>query len=201
MASPRTVPKRCPEMIVPAAPKAGSSRDEQKRPHATRNAAVKKSARNKNKRRSPLDKLAKMLNIPRSTIYLYAQQLKLPCIRFGNRYVLPDDMEERLTSLAWENWRPPNEKLHRGDAKTESSTPGGQNTRSWHTSATGTTAVAKRRRTGGVWLSPRQFAYRFGVGAGAVYGAVARGEVPSIRVGRHIRIPPDSIEVILRRIT
>jgi excisionase family DNA binding protein len=106
-------------------------------------------------------------------------------------------MEEQLESLAWQNWRPLNEKLQRGDAKTGSSMPGEQNTGSWHTSAIGATAVTKQRRTGRVWLSPRQFAHRFGVGTGAVYGAVARGEMPSIRVGRHIRIPPDTVEVIL----
>jgi excisionase family DNA binding protein len=62
------------------------------------------------------------------------------------------------------------------------------------------TAAVKRRRTRKVWLSPRQLARQFGAGTSAVYGAVERGEVPAIRVGRHIRIPPDSIEVILRHI-
>jgi excisionase family DNA binding protein len=60
------------------------------------------------------------------------------------------------------------------------------------------TPVVKRRRTRNVWLSPRQFAREFGVGTSAVYGAVERGEVPAIRVGRHIRIPLDSIERIIR---
>ena len=60
------------------------------------------------------------------------------------------------------------------------------------------TANPKRRRTSNVWLSPRQFAQQFGVGTSAVYGAVERGEVPAIRVGRHIRIPPDTVETILR---
>ena len=59
------------------------------------------------------------------------------------------------------------------------------------------TAAAKRRRTGSVWLSPRQFARQFGVGISAVYGAVERGEVPAIRLGRHIRIPPDTVEKLL----
>lgn len=62
------------------------------------------------------------------------------------------------------------------------------------------TTAGRRRRTGNVWLSPRQFAHRFGVGTSAVYGAVERGEVPAIRVGRHIRIPPDSVENLLRHI-
>jgi excisionase family DNA binding protein len=63
------------------------------------------------------------------------------------------------------------------------------------------TIVVKRRRTGNAWLSPRQFARRFGVGTSAVYGAVERAEVPAIRVGRHIRIPPDAVERILRYLT
>jgi excisionase family DNA binding protein len=63
------------------------------------------------------------------------------------------------------------------------------------------TAAAQRRRTSYVWLSPRQFARRFGVGMSAVYGAVERGEVPAIRVGRHIRIPPDSVVSILLHVT
>jgi len=61
--------------------------------------------------------------------------------------------------------------------------------------------AAKRRRTSNVWLAPRQFAHRFGVGTSAVYGAIERGEVPAIRVGRHIRIPPGSVEDILRHVT
>jgi excisionase family DNA binding protein len=49
-------------------------------------------------------------------------------------------------------------------------------------------AAAKRRRTDNAWLSPRQVARRFGVGTSAIYGAVKRGELPAIRLGRHIRI-------------
>jgi excisionase family DNA binding protein len=44
-------------------------------------------------------------------------------------------------------------------------------------------------QTGDAWLSPRQVAQRFGVGTSAIYGAVKRGELPAIRLGRHIRIP------------
>jgi excisionase family DNA binding protein len=57
--------------------------------------------------------------------------------------------------------------------------------------------VGVKRRTRNVWLSPRQFARQFGAGTSAVYGAVDRGEVPIIRVGRHIRLPPDTVETIL----
>src|SRR5947209_4269228 len=63
--------------------------------------------------------------------------------------------------------------------------------------ASPTTAV-KRRRTRNVWLSPREFARQFGVGVSAVYGAVERGELPAVRMGRHIRFPPESIERVIR---
>jgi excisionase family DNA binding protein len=147
---------------------------------ASRNTAVKKSAR-KRKKSNRLEELAKKLNIPRSTIYLYAQNQKIPCVRIGNRYVLPDDIEERIKSIAYENWTPQNDKLQR-PRKKEGDSPA---------------SAARRRGIGQVWLSPRQFARRFGVGTSAVYGAVERGEVPAFRIGRHIRIPPDSVEAIL----
>jgi len=76
----------------------------------SRNAAGKKSA-NKKKRRNSLEELAEKLNLSRSTIYLYARQRKIPCVRIGHRYVLPDDVEQRIKSLAYENWPPPDEKL------------------------------------------------------------------------------------------
>jgi len=84
---------------------------------AARNASGKKSARNKKKRRNRLEELAEKLNLSRSTIYLYARQRKIPCVRIGNRYVLPDDVEERIKSLAYENWPPPDEKLQRRGKK------------------------------------------------------------------------------------
>jgi excisionase family DNA binding protein len=82
-------------------------------PQATRNGPGKKSTRNKKKRRNPLEELAEKLNLSRSTIYLYARQRKIPCVRIGHRFVLPDDVEERIKALAYENWPPPDEKLQR----------------------------------------------------------------------------------------
>jgi excisionase family DNA binding protein len=87
----------------------------------TRNVARGKSAWNKKKRRNPLEELAEKLNLSRSTIYLYAQQRKIPCVRIGHRYVLPDDVEERIKSLAYENWPPPDEKLQRRRKKASDS--------------------------------------------------------------------------------
>jgi excisionase family DNA binding protein len=134
----------------------------------------KKTARKKKKRPTGLEELAKKLNIPRSTMYQYAKQGKIPRIKIGRRYGLPTDVEERFRSSAYEKWA----------ART-----GNCN------------GYPQRGPMEGVWLSPRQFARQFGVGTSAVYGAIERGELPAIRLGRHIRIPPDAVEVILRQIT
>lgn len=215
----------------------------------TRSDAEKKVARNRKKRRSPLEELAKKLGLPRSTIYLCAQQRKIPCVRFGRRWVLPDGVEQRIEALAYENWSPPDEKPERhrkkesecenasvmlrtarnGDewaaevhrlsaagrsvseiakelrlsvrvvARVRRNQLPAKSLRAAVYGATGasSTTAAKRRRTGNVWLSPRQFARRFGVGTSAVYGAVERGEVPAIRLGRHIHIPPDAVDRLL----
>ena len=80
---------------------------------ATRNTPGKKSARNKKKRRNPLEELAEKLHFARSTIYQYAKDGLIPCVKIGHRYVLPDDVEQRIKALAWENWVPPDEKLQR----------------------------------------------------------------------------------------
>jgi excisionase family DNA binding protein len=145
----------------------------------TRNVAGKKKSQNdRQKRRNPLDKLRKTLNIPRSSIYLYARQGKIPwCVPIGRRYGLPDDIEQRLKSLAYQNWR-----LRPAVPVAGGASPA---------------AAAKRRGAGKVWLSPRQIARRFRVGTSAVYGAVKRGEMPAISIGRHIRVPPDWVEDLL----
>jgi excisionase family DNA binding protein len=70
----------------------------------------KKSQRSKKKRLNPLEELGRKLGISRSTIYLYARQHKIPCVRVGHRYVLPDDAEQRIMALAYENWPPSDEK-------------------------------------------------------------------------------------------
>jgi excisionase family DNA binding protein len=72
-----------------------------------------KPARNKKKRRNPLEDLAKKLNLSRSTIYEYAKQGLIPCFKLGNRYIISDDVEQKLKALAWENWPPSDEKLQR----------------------------------------------------------------------------------------
>ena len=191
-----------------------------------------KTSHNKTKTRprNLLDELAKTLNIPRSTIYHYAKERRIPCGKIGNRYVIPDDIEERLKALAYENWRPLDEKLrYTGNVNTSSIVAqsvrskdalkgdecAGEVHRIWKPvqsvseaaaamfgrgSASSTVAI-ERRRTKNVWLSPRQFAQRFCVGTSAVYGAVERGELPAVRLGRHIRIPPDAVERLLCNVT
>lgn len=78
-----------------------------------RNTMAKKSVHNMKKKCNPLENLAKKLNLSRSTIYLYARQRKIPCVQIGRRYILPHDVEQRIMSLAYENWPPPKEKLQR----------------------------------------------------------------------------------------
>jgi excisionase family DNA binding protein len=80
---------------------------------AARNVAGTKSARNKKKRRNRLEELAEKFNLSRSTIYQYAKQRIIPCVKLGNRYIVPDDVEERIKSLAYENWPLPDEKMQR----------------------------------------------------------------------------------------
>jgi len=161
---------------------------------AASRAPGKKSAPNKKKRRNRIEELAKILNISRSSMYSYAKQGLIPCGWAGNRYLIPDDVEERLRSLAYENWRSRYEKRQRQHEE-------GSGRAAVLGAGSSSPTTANRRRTGSVWLSPRQFARRFGVGTSAVYGAVDRGEVPAIRIGRHIRIPPDAVETILHHIT
>jgi len=143
------------------------------------NAVCTKLACNKKKRRNRLEELGKKLNLPRSTIYQYAKERKITCVKLGDRYVLPDDVEQRIYALAFKNWVSEVARAVLGSGRASP------------------TAAKERGRTSNVWLSPRQFAQRFDVGTSAVYGAVERGEVPAIRMGRHIRIPPDAIEIIL----
>jgi len=163
---------------------------------AASRAPGKKSARNKKKRQNRIEELAKILNIPRSSMYSYASQGLIPVGWTGTRYLIPDDVEERLRWLAYENWRPLYGKPQRQREKESDCC---------RTAVLGagssSPTTPNRRRTGSVWLSPRQFARRFGVGTSAAYGAVERREVPAIRIGRHIRIPPDAVETILRHIT
>jgi excisionase family DNA binding protein len=167
-----------------------------------RNCAGNRSAPGKKKRRNRVEELAVRLNLPRSSVYLYLSEGWIPCAWIRNRWLIPDDVEDKLKTRAYENWRAPNMELQQRrkegwDSKNDSvkaplrgRSPG-----------VATSAGAKRRETGDVWLSPRQFARRFGVGTGVVYGAVERGELPAIRLGRHIRIPPDAVEDVLSPIT
>jgi excisionase family DNA binding protein len=162
-----------------------------------RNGAGNGSAPSKKKKPNRVEKLAITLSIPRSSIYSYLPEGWIPCAPMGNRWLIPNDAEERLRVRAYENWRAPNkDRQQRRKEGCDSDDGPVKIRRSWRSSGVGT-GGAKRRRTANAWLSPRQFARRFGVGTDAVYGAVERGEVPAIRLGRHIRIPPDTVEMIL----
>jgi excisionase family DNA binding protein len=176
-------PKKMPTDDSPSGTEGQTIARREKTTQAARNATRQKAGRNKQKRRNRLEELAETLNISRSTIYQLAKQGKIPCGKLGGRYAVPDDAEDRIKSLAHENWHGQARSIAPPHLGTSGSFP---------------TGAAKRRRSANVWLSPRQFARRFGVGTGAVYGAVERGEVPAIRLGRHIRFPPDIVESILR---
>jgi excisionase family DNA binding protein len=80
---------------------------------STRNAAGKKSVRNKKKRRNRVEELAEKLGLARSTTYDLLKKRQLPGIKRGSRWIIPDpdDVDQRLKALAWENWDPPDEKL------------------------------------------------------------------------------------------
>jgi excisionase family DNA binding protein len=174
-------PKKMPTDDSPSGTEGQTAARRAKTTQAARNAARQKAARNKQKSRNRLEELAETLNISRSTIYQLAKQGKIPCGKLGGRYAVPDDAEDRIKSLAYENWHGRARSI--APPQLEASFP---------------TSAAKRCRSANVWLSPRQFAKRFGVGTSAVYGAVERGEAPAIRPGRHIRFPPDTVESILR---
>jgi excisionase family DNA binding protein len=88
---------------------------------ATRNAAVEKSVRNKKKRRNPVEELAEKLGFARSTTYDYLDKGMIPGVRIGHRWVLPDDVEQRIKALAYKDWPPPDEKLQRRRKKTSDS--------------------------------------------------------------------------------
>jgi excisionase family DNA binding protein len=169
----------------------------------------KKLSSQKERKLSRIELLAKRLNIPRSTIYELAKQGKIPCGRIGKRYLIPEDAEQRVFEWAYRNWRPPPEakpprrKEGQPDDQTASETtivPSEARTRTPTMIVRDNSppiTAAKPRRTGNAWLSPRQVAKWFGVGTSAVYGAVARGEVPAVRLGRHIRIPHDVVDKLL----
>jgi excisionase family DNA binding protein len=55
---------------------------------------------------SALELLGKSLGIRRSTIYQYAKEGKIPCVKIGNRWVVPEDAEQRIKELAYRNWPP-----------------------------------------------------------------------------------------------
>jgi len=128
MARRRTVPKTCPHTVRLGAPKTVSSRGAE-RLQAARNVAENRSPTSEKKRCNRIGQLSQILNIPRSSLYAYLPEGWIPCGWISNRWILPDDVEERLRARA--------------------------------------------------------------------YAAVGRGEVPAIRIGRHIRIPPETVEVLL----
>ena len=195
MARRRTVPKTCPHTVRLGAPKTVSSRGAE-RLQAARNVAENRSPTSEKKRCNRIGQLSQILNIPRSSLYAYLPEGWIPCGWISNRWILPDDVEDRLRARAYENWRPPDKKRQRR-CKGRDSESGSVKSPRWPASDVGAGAVAKPPRTGSVWLSPRQCARQFGIGTSAVYAAVGRGEVPAIRIGRHIRIPPETVEVLL----
>ena len=79
----------------------------------TRNYAQKNSAHKSNKRRNSVENLGRKFGIARSTVYEYLKRRIIPGVKVGNRWVIPDDVEDRIKALAYENWPPPREKLQR----------------------------------------------------------------------------------------
>jgi excisionase family DNA binding protein len=69
----------------------------------------KKLSPQKKRKLSAIERLGERLNLPRSTIYEYARQGKIPCVKIGGRYVIPPDAEQRILELAYRNWPPPPE--------------------------------------------------------------------------------------------
>jgi excisionase family DNA binding protein len=43
------------------------------------------------------------------------------------------------------------------------------------------------------WLRAREVAARLGLSADQIYAMIARGELPSVRVGRAVRVPEDAL--------
>jgi hypothetical protein len=49
------------------------------------------------------------------------------------------------------------------------------------------------------WQSPREFAAELGLSPNAVYAAIKRGEVPHVKIGKRIALPPDTAERLLHQ--
>jgi len=71
----------------------------------TRNTTEEKPANKKKKRRNRVEELGENLGLGRSTTYDYLDKGELPGEKIGHRWVVPDDVEERIKALAWEKWR------------------------------------------------------------------------------------------------
>jgi excisionase family DNA binding protein len=87
---------------------------------ATRNTTRKNSARKK-KRRNPVEELSEKLGLSRSTTYEYLNKRIIPGVRIGHRWILPDDVEDRIKARAYEDWPPPDKKLRRQRKKSSDS--------------------------------------------------------------------------------
>jgi excisionase family DNA binding protein len=72
---------------------------------ATRNITEENSANKKKKRRNRVEELGENLGLGRSTTYEYLDKGELPGEKIGHRWVVPDDVEDRIKALAWEKWR------------------------------------------------------------------------------------------------
>jgi hypothetical protein len=70
-----------------------------------RNTTAAKSVKKEKKRRNRVEELGENLGLARSTTYDYLDKGELPGEKIGGRWIVPDDVEERLKELAWEKWR------------------------------------------------------------------------------------------------